>query len=101
MGRTILPKLAMLDHFEIIKLLQSIMHHWKGILLRYIMVSVVWLYVISIIMYMKNIFYKVFLTANYYADFYRSLFTAEYMLMQDEYLTCVSCSIKIIGKVYY
>ena len=50
---------------------------------------------------MKTIFYKVFLTANYYADFYRSLFTAEYMLMHDEYLTCVSCSIKIIGKVYY
>ena len=36
---------AMLDHFEIIKLLQSIIHRWKGVLLRYIMVSVVWLYV--------------------------------------------------------
>ena len=36
---------AMLDHFEIIKLLQSIIHRWKGLLLRYIMVSVVWLYV--------------------------------------------------------
>ena len=36
---------AMLDHFEIIKLLQSIIHRWKGLLLRYIMVSVVWLYI--------------------------------------------------------
>ena len=43
------------------------------------------------IMYMKNIFYKVFLTANYYADFYRSMFTAEDILMQYEYLTCVTC----------
>ena len=37
--------IAMLDHFEIIKLLQSIIHRWKGLLLRYIMVSVVWLYI--------------------------------------------------------
>ena len=35
---------AMLDDFEIIKLLQSVIHHWKGILLRYTMVSVVWQY---------------------------------------------------------
>ena len=35
---------AMLDPFEIIKLLQRTMRHWKG-LLRYIMASVVWLYV--------------------------------------------------------
>ena len=34
-------QLAMLDHFEIIKSLQSIIHRWKGLLLRYIMVSVV------------------------------------------------------------
>ena len=40
-----LSMLAMLDHFEIIKLLESVIHHWKGILLRYIMVLVVWLYV--------------------------------------------------------
>ena len=39
----------------------------------------------------KIYFTRFFLTANYYADFYRSLFTAEHMLMQDEYLTCVSC----------
>ena len=38
-----------------------------------------------------KIFLQGFLTANYYANFYRSLFTAEHMLMQDEYLTCVSC----------
>ena len=43
-------------------------------------------------MYMENIFYKGFLTANYYVNFYRSLFTAEDMLMQDVYLTCVSCT---------
>ena len=36
---------AMLDHFEIIQLLQSVIHHWKGMLFRYIMVSVVWMYV--------------------------------------------------------
>ena len=36
---------AMLDDFEIIKLLQSVIHHWIGILLRYIMVSVAWPYV--------------------------------------------------------
>ena len=36
-------------------------------------------------------FLQGFLTANYYADFYRSLFTAEDMLMQDGYLTCLSC----------
>ena len=41
-------------------------------------------------MYMENIFTR-FFNCNYYADFYRSLFTAEHMLMQDEYLTCVSC----------
>ena len=35
---------AMLDDFEIIKLLQSVIH-WIGILLRYIMVSVAWPYV--------------------------------------------------------
>ena len=32
----------MLDRFEIIKLLQSIIHRWKGLLIRYIIVSVVW-----------------------------------------------------------
>ena len=36
---------AMRDHFEITNLLQGIIHHWKGMLLRYIMVSVLWLYV--------------------------------------------------------
>ena len=40
-----IPKVAMLDHFEIINLLQSSIHHWKGLLLRYIMISVVCLYV--------------------------------------------------------
>ena len=40
---------------------------------------------------MENIL-QGFLTANYYADFfYRSLFTPEHMLMQDECLICVSC----------
>ena len=36
--------IAMLDDFEIIKLLRSVIHNLKGILLRYIMVSVVWQY---------------------------------------------------------
>ena len=36
--------MAMLDHFEIIKLLQSIIHNWKGLLLRYIMPSCYLLY---------------------------------------------------------
>ena len=32
---------------------------------------------------------------------YKSMFTAEDILMQDEYLTCVSCRMMIIGKIYY
>ena len=30
----------MLDDFDIIKLLQSVIYHWKGILLKYIMVPI-------------------------------------------------------------
>ena len=44
-NKTIEIYIAMLDHFEITKLLKSIIHRWKGLLLRYIMVSVVLLYV--------------------------------------------------------
>ena len=43
-GTVLFYIIAMLDNFEIIKLLQSIIHHWKGMLLRYIMVSVAWLH---------------------------------------------------------
>ena len=42
---TVEDTVAMLDYFEIIKLLQSVIHHWKCLLLRYIMVSVAWQYV--------------------------------------------------------
>ena len=52
---------------------------------------------------MKNIFYKVFFNCKLLCRLYRSLFTgtAEDMLLQDEHLTCVSCRVNIIGKVYY
>ena len=38
-------QVAMLGHFDIIMLLQMVIHHWKNMLLRYITISVTWLYV--------------------------------------------------------
>ena len=50
------------------------------------------------------IYGKYFLPANYYADFYRSLFTAEHMLVQDEYLTWVPCRMNcklLLSHLFY